>query len=224
MQFDAKQLCYSWTLSRKEERELAILVRRIETTKTRNIVQRRMKYNKHSTAFKHVFKRMEEENRYRLWEKNSHVLPLLWTFFQIRKKRIEKNGEMKSIILTYLDSSCNHGLQRSFRDWNEDKWKYSKTIDNELWKRITSSLQTPQTFDIDKYVRTILVKKKKKQKQLRSQGPNSLKKALIQRAPKANICIFLWARLIRGRISEWERKHGTENDISVSVSIPCTSR
>lgn len=48
---------------------------------------------------------MEKENRYRLWEKNSYVLPLLWTFFQIRKKRIEKNGEMKSIILTYLDSS-----------------------------------------------------------------------------------------------------------------------
>lgn len=48
---------------------------------------------------------MEEENRYRLWEKNSYVLPLLWTFFQIRKKKIEKNGEMKSIILTYLDSS-----------------------------------------------------------------------------------------------------------------------
>lgn len=104
MQFDAKQLCYSWTLSRKQERELAILVRRIETTKTRNIVQRRMKYNKHSIAFKHVFKRMKEENRYRLWEKNSYVLPLLWTFFQIRKKKIEKNREMKSIILTYLDS------------------------------------------------------------------------------------------------------------------------
>lgn len=49
MQFDTKQLRYSWTLSRKEAREL---VRRIETTKTRNIVQRRMKYNKQS--FKRV--------------------------------------------------------------------------------------------------------------------------------------------------------------------------